>query len=230
MVLFHEASFAGAVLLSSLITMSCFKPPNEVPRDGWKQDSLGTYASPAAARIRRILAVSVGIFHALISMGYGDSSLVCPRPENLNSELFSWNTYTLACLSMIILVGGPLRLTAFAHLGKNFTFQLGPPDTLMTDGIYRYIQHPGYTGQIVVLVVNLALFLRWDGAFGCWVPQGFRSTFRGWGLIFCLVLVFGILRRLVMRVKDEEKMLKDTFGEKWFAWSRATARFIPGVF
>ncbi|KAH7237155.1 uncharacterized protein BKA55DRAFT_579186 [Fusarium redolens] len=226
----HEVSFAGAVLLSSLITMSCFKPPSEVPRDGWKQDSLGTYASPTAARVRRILAVGVGVFHSLIVLGYSDSNLVCPHPKNLNKELFNWNAYTVACLLMIIFVGGPLRLTAFAQLGSNFTFQLGPPDTLMTGGIYRYIQHPGYTGQIVVLVVNLALFLRWDGAFGCWLSHDMRIAVNGWGLICCLVLVFGILRRLMMRVKDEEKMLKETFAEEWVAWSRVTARFIPGVF
>ncbi|KAF9767115.1 hypothetical protein IL306_000380 [Fusarium sp. DS 682] len=230
MVTLNEVSFAGAVLLSSLIAMSCFKPPNEVPRDGWKQDSLGTYASPTAARIRRILAVSVGVFHALIALGYSNSGIVCPHPENLNKELFSWNAYTSGCLAMIICIGGPLRLTAFAQLGSNFTFQLGPPDNLMTEGIYRYVQHPGYTGQIVVLIVNLALFLRWDGAFGCWLPHGIRTKVNGWGLACCFILVFGIIRRLMMRVKDEEKMLKETFGDKWVTWNRVTARFVPGVF
>ncbi|KAF4337994.1 prenyl cysteine carboxyl methyltransferase [Fusarium beomiforme] len=224
-----QASFAGAVLLSSLITMSCFKPPNEVPRDGWKQDSLSAYGSPTAARIRRILAVSVGVFHALIALGYSDSSLLCPHPENLNKELFSWNPYTSGCLALVIFIGGPLRLTAFAQLGSNFTFQLGPPDTLMTEGMYRYVQHPGYTGQILVLIVNLALFLRWDGAFGCWLPHDMRMALNGWGLPISVVLVLGIIRRLLMRVRDEEKMLKETFGEKWVAWHRVTKRFVPGI-
>ncbi|KAJ4005878.1 hypothetical protein NW752_001121 [Fusarium irregulare] len=210
--------------------MSCFKAPSEVPRGGWNKDSLGGYASPAAARIRRMVAVSIGIFHALVVLGYSDNSLICPHPENLNNELFGWNPYTLAYLFLIICIGGPLRLTAFAQLGSNFTFKLGPPNTLTTDGMYRYMQHPGYTGQIVVLVINLAMFLRWDGVLGCLIPHGMQSKLSGWGLICCSVLVFGMLRRLMMRVKDEEEMLKETFGEKWVAWSWVTARFIPGVF
>ncbi|UQC77823.1 uncharacterized protein CLUP02_03294 [Colletotrichum lupini] len=227
----QKVSFAGAVLLSSLITMSCFKAPNEIPRDGWNKDSLGTYASPVAARIRRMLAVSIGIFHALVVLGYSDNnSLVCLHPENLNNGLFTWNPYTSVCLFLIICIGGPLRLTAFAQLGSNFTFKLGPPDTLTTDGMYRYMQHPGYTGQIVVMVINLSMFLRWDGVVRYLVPRALQSALSGWGLICYSVFTFGILRRLMMRVKDEEEMLKKTFGDKWVAWNRVTARFIPGIY
>ncbi len=32
------------------------------------------------------------------------------------------------------------------------------------------------------------------------------------------------------RVRDEEKMLKDTFGKEWVEWSGRTKRFVPGIF
>ncbi|KAH6972056.1 hypothetical protein BKA56DRAFT_620624 [Ilyonectria sp. MPI-CAGE-AT-0026] len=139
-----KISFAGAVLLSSLIAMSCFMAPSEVPRIYWNKDGLGAYASPNAAQIRRIVAVGIGIFHVLVVLGYSDNTFMCPRPENLNNNLFPWNSYTAACLFLIICVGAPLRLTAFSQLGSNFTFKLGPPDTLTTYGMYRYVQHRGY--------------------------------------------------------------------------------------
>lgn len=141
--------------------MSCFEALSEVPRNGWNKDSLGVYASPAAAQISRIVAVSIGIFHVLVVLGYSDNTFKCPHPENLNNKLFAWNSYPAACLFPIICIRAPLRHTTFAQFGSNFTFKLGPPDTLKTGGMYRYIQHHGYAGHLLSCLSTLLCF--WAG-------------------------------------------------------------------
>ncbi|KAI5464815.1 hypothetical protein BGZ63DRAFT_378749 [Mariannaea sp. PMI_226] len=224
-----DVTFCATVLLSSFITMLCSSPPGAAPKQEWKKDRLGAYASPRAASVRRGVAVGLGIYHGALVLTNLSASPICPAPGNLNTNLFSWNAYTAACLFSIICVGGPLRLTAFAGLGQNFTFRLGPPDRLITGGIYQYIQHPSYTGQMLVLVANLALFIRWDGPLSCWIPASVSGLLDGWGLLLSSILVFGMFRKLVHRVKDEEVMLKETFGAEWVKWNQSTKRFIPWV-
>jgi protein-S-isoprenylcysteine O-methyltransferase Ste14 len=34
---------------------------------------------------------------------------------------------------------------------------------------------------------------------------------------------------LILRVRDEEKMLKEKFGKEWENWHSRTARFIPWI-
>ncbi|KAI8683397.1 Protein-S-isoprenylcysteine O-methyltransferase [Fusarium keratoplasticum] len=229
MISLHNLSFSVAVLLSSFITMLCSKAPNSTPRGGWNQDRLGFYATPAAAILRRLMAGGIGLVHAFIVLKTPSTSLICPHSDNLNWQLFDWNTYTLVCLALVTCVGGPLRLLAFAQLGGNFTFRLGPPSTLTTTGVYRYMQHPGYTGQIIVLLTNLALYFRWDGVPGCWLPENGHQRLDGWGFPCAVIIIFGIVRRLLMRTKDEEEMLRKTFGAEWIKWHQSTKRFIPGV-
>jgi protein-S-isoprenylcysteine O-methyltransferase Ste14 len=156
---------------------------------------------------------------------------MCPHPQNLDYLLlFSWSAYTTACLITVCLVRAPLRLAAFSTLGRNFTFQLHTPSSLTTTGMYRYIQHPSYTGQVLLVGGNLAAFWRWDEALGCWVVPGVRAALSGWGrIVFSLFLVLAVsgLRR---RVADEERMLKEKFGDEWVRWHGATKQFVPGLF
>ncbi|KAH7161877.1 hypothetical protein EDB81DRAFT_840104 [Dactylonectria macrodidyma] len=182
-----------AALLATILTILCFRPPNQTPQSGWKQDHLGVYASPGVALLRRLATGAIGLVHALLVLGR-DNGLIYQRPEHLNPVY----------LFLTIAVGAPLRLMAFGQLSDNFTFRLGPPTELNTSGIYFYTQHPGYTGQII------------DGL-------------HGWGPVCHYIVVLGIIRRLLMRVKDEEDVLQKTFGEKWVVWHKFTKRFILGV-
>jgi protein-S-isoprenylcysteine O-methyltransferase Ste14 len=219
------------VLVASIITMLCSTPPNATPYQEWKRDRLGVYASSRAAVIHRTMVVGTGIYHAALVLTWVDATTtLCPRPENLNRQLFQWNWYTCACLFLIICVGGPLRFSAFAWLGQNFTFRLGPSSKLVTTGIYRYIQHPSYSGQVIVLVSNLSLFYRLDGSLACWLPGCFVAALDGWGILVCGVIIFGMFRWLILRVEDEEEMLRITFGQEWENWNRSTKRFIPWIF
>jgi protein-S-isoprenylcysteine O-methyltransferase Ste14 len=216
-----EMSFAATVLLSSLVTMLCFMPPL------WRQQ---TILASNASGARRALVVLAGVFHASLALGARHAVAVCPRHDNLNSELFAWNSYTAACLFITICIGGPVRIAAVATLGDDFLGELTPPPQLVTTGVYRYIQHPGYTGQIIILAANLALLFRWDGALACYLPAAFLKDVRGYGFITCALIILALVQGLPKHVKVEEALLRNAYGKKWERWHQSTKRFGPGVF
>ncbi|KAK0379914.1 isoprenylcysteine carboxyl methyltransferase [Colletotrichum limetticola] len=150
--------------------------------------------------------------------------------NGLSASLTTWSASTLLPLAAIFFAGVPLRLGPYRSLGKNFTFQLTKPDQLKTTGIYRYLQHPSYTGVIVLVLSNVALLARLDGVLSCWVApawhQGLRSVQWVLGPAACCVFLFGVWTR----VREEESMLREEFGEKWERWHASTARFVPYIF
>ena len=133
-------------------------------------------------------------------------------------------------LALILCVGVPLRLVSYAFLGKNFTFALAEPDRLTTTGIYRFVQHPSYTGLFTVIICNLALLGRADGVLSCWIPARWYETARWTQLCLAPVALSLLLGAMWTRVVQEESMLRGRFGVEWEQWHARTARFISWLF
>lgn len=151
--------------------------------------------------------------------------------NHLNSDLISWSAATFIPLALILCVGIPLRLVSYASLGKNFTFDLAVPDRLVTDGIHHYLQHPSYTGTLVLIFSLTMLLLRIDGALSCWIPPHWYGAVRNLWCWFVVPLWFSYVVLVTRtRVIQEESMMLATFGSKWERWHATTARFIPGIF
>lgn len=74
------------------------------------------------------------------------------------------------------------------------------------------------------------VFLRWDGVLGCWIPPVARAWMTGFGWVVYVFMVVVLVKGVRGRVADEEKMLKDKFGDEWVQWHKRTARFVPGIF
>lgn len=107
------------------------------------------------------------------------------------------------CAGLAIAVVGRL------HLGKNWVdledYQVIPGQSLVTYGIYRYIRHPIYTGDILLLVgLELAL--------NSWLVLGTS-----------IPLLVGIRQALA-----EETLLSQVF-PAYSAYCRQTKRFIPYI-
>ena len=79
---------------------------------------------------------------------------------------------------------------------------------LLTNGLYRYIRHPRYLGN-VFFVAGLALTFRsWVG----WLP----------GVAYIVVLLW--------RIGDEEALMLREFGSEWEAYCQRSWRLIPYVY
>ena len=230
-----SASLAATLLVAGYLSTLCVTPPNPSPDPSkrYKSDRAGILAGSFTFFVKHVQLV-VFAYHALVALFYppGDNpqaSAVCPHTENLSSALFAWNPNMLKFLAMIFL-GAAVRLSAYGGLGRNFTFLLSNPDRLITDGVYRYLQHPSYTGAALVTFGMAGILTRWDTAAGaCWMQPSTLQSLDGYGKFFTVgwgVFLFVVLGT---RVRDEEAMLKEQFGKEWEEWNRSTKRFIPGV-
>ncbi|WP_354686739.1 isoprenylcysteine carboxylmethyltransferase family protein [Cupriavidus necator] len=106
--------------------------------------------------------------------------------------------------------GGVLRLWPVFVLGRRFSglVAIQPGHTLVTTGIYGVIRHPSYVG---FLISSLG-----------WV-LAFRS---GVGVVLTLLMV----PVLIARIRAEEALLRDEFGEEYEAYCAKTWRMVPGIY
>lgn len=223
-------TMTGAAYLAAL----CTTPPNPSPsqKDRHSTDRI-TWIAGAGATIARRITLTISLYHALLTVipSYAPDRLhqICPRPENRNMAVFTWSPIAVASLCIIFL-GAFVRLSAYGGLGKNFTFHLAAPDQLVTSGVYRWMQHPSYTGQLLIYLGCTGVFLRWDGVAGCFIGKDVLESWTGYGVLVEVIIAVSSFSILGLRVRDEEDMLREEFGEKWEVWHRMTPRFVPGLF
>ena len=107
-------------------------------------------------------------------------------------------------------VGGVLRLWPVFILGSRFSglVAIQPGHRLVTSRIYSVIRHPSYLG----LLINS---LGWALAF--------RS---GVGILLTLF----VIPPLIARIRAEEALLKNHFGEEYEAYRTRTSCLLPGVY
>jgi protein-S-isoprenylcysteine O-methyltransferase Ste14 len=118
---------------------------------------------------------------------------------------------TVRYLGLILFFAGCiLRLAAAFALGRRFSglVAIQPDHQLKTDGLYRYIRHPSYTGLLVAMI--------------------------GWVLVFRsaigLLLNIPLFLLLLSRMNDEEKFLETHFGAQYRTYCERTRRLIPFVY
>ncbi|KAI1453140.1 hypothetical protein F4805DRAFT_470291 [Annulohypoxylon moriforme] len=232
-----QGSLAATILVSTIASCAGLSPPNVSTKPAPSTGDMMRVLNLTNKRTTRLGMAPLG-FLALhtssLALFYPNIPPLVLRhgaANGLNPELVTWSAATSIPLALILCAGVPLRLGAYSSLGKNFTFDLAEPDGLKTDGIYRYVQHPSYTGILIILACNVRLLGRMDGALSCWIPPQWYSTLRtlGWAFILPTWLSLSMFG-LWMRVKEEESMLQAKFGEDWEKWHARTARFIPGIF
>ncbi len=130
----------------------------------------------------------------------------------INPAWMSWSALPLpASLRWtgvgVILVGFSLAFAAFRSLGTNYsgTVVIKDSHTLVTSGPYRWIRHPIYTSYFALTLSLFLLTTNW---------------FIGLALLALSIL-------LASRVKAEEAMLLERFGDEYRAYMQRTGRFLP---
>ncbi|GFF33494.1 hypothetical protein IFM51744_02131 [Aspergillus udagawae] len=234
MISFSSVTLSLCILLSGYLTSICATPPTTTQRSPYKTDRIRIITGDFAINASRAVVI-ISAYHALIALVYQSNTnssilpAICPHPENLNPETLTWSPTALLSL-LAIAAGSAIRLSAFGGLGRNFTFYLAVPDRLVTDGVYAYVQHPSYTGLALVGLGCVGLCGRWDGAVGaCALSKDVIERLDGWGMM--VIGALGTVAAMVvgMRVRDEERMLREKFGREWEGWHARTARFVPGI-
>jgi protein-S-isoprenylcysteine O-methyltransferase Ste14 len=96
-------------------------------------------------------------------------------------------------------------------LGQNWSVSLDLRErhTLVTTGIYAHVRHPMYAGFWLMALTQLLMLPNWIVG-----PAGLI----GFGALF-----FG-------RVRREEEMMTNAFGDEYRAYMRRTARVLPWIY
>ena len=113
--------------------------------------------------------------------------------------------------ALLFVMGVYLRHLSIKQLGQYFVtkIQITKDHQLVTDGLYRYIRHPSYTGLILGFL-GAILFLR----------ASFAAT---------LFVVIGI-PAYVYRIRIEESALLGVFGQDYTDYREKTRALLPYIY
>jgi len=134
-----------------------------------------------------------------------------------NSMLISqlipfWDNIIISYAGFILFLTGSLLIpVARAQLGRFGTAELRTEEDhqLFTQGIYKYIRNPMYSGGLIATI-------------------GFCLVFR---CIITLIIMF-IYAFLVyrMRINEEERILLEKFGKEFEEYKKKTKKLIPFIY
>ncbi|EAW18998.1 methyltransferase family protein [Aspergillus fischeri NRRL 181] len=234
MISLSAVTLSLSILLAGYLSAICVIPPTTTQRSLYETDRIRIITGNFAISASRALII-IGAYHALVTLFYTPDTnsnilpAICPHPENLTPKNLTWTPAVLLSL-LTIASGAAIRLSAFGSLGRNFTFYLSVPDRLVTDGVYAYVQHPSYTALVVVCLGCAGLSWRWDGAVGaCLLRKDVIERLDGLGMMVIGALWMVGMMLVRVRVRDEERILREKFGREWERWNARTARYIPGI-
>jgi len=111
---------------------------------------------------------------------------------------------------ILFLTGVVIRAVGRRTLGKYYSYGLRmlPNHQLVRHGIYKYIRHP----------ISLAAIIYSIG-----IPLFFSS-------MYGFLIMLGLIPLILYRIKLEEKMLVDKFGDEYREYMKNTKRLIPLIY
>ena len=133
----------------------------------------------------------------------------------ISSPAFSFAEYPLRIGPLIsgivcFVIGLWLFYRSHADLGANWSITLEVRDRhrLITEGIYRRVRHPMYAALLLYGVAHALVIPNWVAG-----PSN--------------LVAFAVL--FALRVRAEERMMLEQFGDEYTAYVARTNRLVPGV-
>lgn len=111
---------------------------------------------------------------------------------------------------VLFLVGVSIRLVAKRTLGKYYSYGLRTlrGHKIVKHGIYKYVRHP----------ISLAVII-----YGIAIPIFFES-------LYGFLLILGLVPCIIYRIRIEERMLVEEFGDEYREYMKKTKKMIPKVY
>ena len=168
--------------------------------------------SPRAQEAKRDWTSLVGLFLqaiAYFSVGFFPLQQRQFSPVASGSRVVEWG---LAALTVAIAIASVWLVNAAARrLGKQWALaaRLVEGHTLIQDGPYRFVRNPIYTGMFgMLLATGLAA--------GRWIPL--------------LVAIIFFAAGTYIRIRSEERLLRQAFGSEFEEYARNVPALIPGIY
>ena len=116
------------------------------------------------------------------------------------------------CTIALIFIGFILRMSCYYELGSLFTFTIKTERNhkLIKTGPYKYLAHPSYIAQVLVIVGSVFLLTKsWIATLGL------------------LVISYVMISK---RIKIEEKLMRKKFGNKYNKYMKNRYKLIPFIY
>jgi protein-S-isoprenylcysteine O-methyltransferase Ste14 len=125
-------------------------------------------------------------------------------------RIYYWNVLFASGL-LIIIVGLVIRIISIRTLKQYFTYSVTKLENheIVENGLYKFIRHPGYLGQLVIFIGISISLSNWLS-----VILMFLSTFIGYR----------------NRIKVEEKFMIEQMGLKYSNYQLRTKKLIPYIY
>jgi len=130
--------------------------------------------------------------------------------SNFNFPIF--NSAIINYIGLLVIgVGIILRFAVIFNLGKFFTVDVAIDENhkLKTNGFYKYLRHPSYAASLISFI-------------------GFGLSYNNWVSLLLLVVI--VTSAFLIRIKTEEKVLINYFGEEYSNYIKRTKKLIPFIY
>ncbi|HVW08310.1 MAG TPA: isoprenylcysteine carboxylmethyltransferase family protein [Bryobacteraceae bacterium] len=134
--------------------------------------------------------------------------IVCSHGPNVWTEGIALWRGIVGCAVAAASIG--VFWNAVGALGSQWRFDAGLNEDheLVQDGAYRFVRHPIYASMFGMLV-SLTFLI---------------GTLPGWPVAVALFII-----GTEIRIRVEDSLLRERFGERFLAWRRSTPAYLPFV-
>jgi protein-S-isoprenylcysteine O-methyltransferase Ste14 len=151
--------------------------------------------------------LSVWILILFVAIGYALAfSIGATKIGRLNH----WDTFFIIGVILTI-IGLIIRINSILTLKQHFTYTVTEIERheIIETGLYKYIRHPGYLGQLIIFL-------------------GITTSLSNW--LSVLLMAISVLIGYTYRITIEERFMKEHMGQKYIAYQKRTKRIIPLVY
>jgi len=150
---------------------------------------------------------SLWLLYSLITVGYALSFSIGATKIG---RIYDWNIYFAFGMALIV-VGLMIRIHSILTLRQYFTYSISKVENhkIITTGLYKFIRHPGYLGQLIIFF-------------------GISTSISNW--LSILVMMIPITIGYIYRIKVEESFLIEQMGDSYLNYQERTKRIIPMIY
>ena len=150
---------------------------------------------------------SLWLLYGLITIGYALSFAIGATKFG---RIYPWNTFFAIGMALFV-IGFMVRVSSILTLKQYFTYSVAKVENhkIITSGLYKFIRHPGYLGQLIIFM-------------------GISLTISNW--LSILLMMIPVTLGYLYRIKVEEKFMTDQLGNDYKNYQERTKKIIPMVY
>lgn len=125
-------------------------------------------------------------------------------------RIYHWDLF-FASGAILSVAGLIIRIRSISTLKQHFTYIVTEIEghELIETGLYKFIRHPGYLGQILIFLGTAISFSNW---------------------LSIVLMIIPVLIGYLYRIRVEEKFMIRQWGQKYLDYQKKTKRFIPWIY